>query len=166
MHHHDRRLPHWDTTRQPLFVTFRLHGSLPHSRDFPPAYLSSGQAFVAMDRLLDRSGYGPVFLQGPEVALLVWERCTTAKSGFAVRIHCSRSESDPRPDWRVLAEREPRSSGPQCAGVRAHPGLHRTEPGKGGIGCIARTISLVQRSAGRKPGGRLKAWPHKGCSIP
>lgn len=71
MHYHDRRLPHWDTTEQPLFVTFRLHGSLPRNRDFPPAHLSSGQAFVAMDRLLDRSGYGPVFLQRPEVARLV-----------------------------------------------------------------------------------------------
>src|ERR671939_132961 len=55
MRHYERRLPHWDTVDQPLFVTFRLHGSLPAHRVFPPDSLaSSGKAFVAMDRLLDR----------------------------------------------------------------------------------------------------------------
>jgi len=71
MRYHDRRLPHWDATEQPLFVTFRLPGSLPRSRDFPPIHLSSGQAFVAMDRILDRTVSGPVFLQRPEIARLV-----------------------------------------------------------------------------------------------
>jgi hypothetical protein len=37
MYRHDRRLPHGDAAEQPLFVTFRLHGSLPPKRDFPPA---------------------------------------------------------------------------------------------------------------------------------
>jgi len=71
MRYHDRRLPHWDATEQPLFVTFRLPGSLPRSRDFPPIHLSSGQAFVAMDRILDRTVSGPAFLQRPEIARLV-----------------------------------------------------------------------------------------------
>src|SRR5687767_12416692 len=59
MIHYERRLPHWDVIGQPLFVTFRLHGSLPANRTFPPDRLSSGKAFVAMDRILDRAETGP-----------------------------------------------------------------------------------------------------------
>jgi REP element-mobilizing transposase RayT len=69
MRHYERRLPHWDAVGQPLFITFRLHGSLPVSRTFPPDQLtSSGKAFVAMDRLLDRGASGPLFLKQPEIA--------------------------------------------------------------------------------------------------
>jgi putative DNA methylase len=69
MRHYERRLPHWDVVEQPLFVTFRLHGSLPRSRVFPPEGLvSAGRAFVAVDRLLDASTNGPLFLRQPEVA--------------------------------------------------------------------------------------------------
>jgi REP element-mobilizing transposase RayT len=53
---------------QPLFVTFRLYDSLPINRAFPPANLTSGEAFVAMDRLLDHARSGPAFLKQPEVA--------------------------------------------------------------------------------------------------
>ena len=71
MGHYERRLPHWEVIGQPLFVTFRLHGSLPAPRVFPPARMSSGQAFVALDRLLDQPTCGPAFLQRPEIARLV-----------------------------------------------------------------------------------------------
>ena len=72
MRHYQRRLPHWDTVDQPLFVTFRLHGSLPAHRVFPPDSLSrSGKAFVAMDRLLDLGASGPLYLRRPEIAELV-----------------------------------------------------------------------------------------------
>ena len=72
MQHYERRLPHWDTVYQPLFVTFRLHGSLPAHRVFPPVSLGhSGKAFVAMDRLLDRGTTGPLHLCRPDVAELV-----------------------------------------------------------------------------------------------
>ena len=54
-----------------MFVTFRLHGRLPASRVFPPARLTHGQAFVAMDRLLDHPKGGPVFLRQPEIAEMV-----------------------------------------------------------------------------------------------
>ena len=52
---------------QPLFVTFRLYGSLPAHRVFPPD-AQSGKAFVAMDRLLDRAISGPLYLRRPEIA--------------------------------------------------------------------------------------------------
>ena len=69
MRRYKRRLPHWDIVEQPLFVTFRLHGSLPANRVFPPAGLvSAGKAFVAVDRLLDASANGPLFLRRPEIA--------------------------------------------------------------------------------------------------
>ena len=74
----ERRLPHWDTVDQPLFVTFRLYGSLPQNRVFPHSKLTSGEAFVAMDKLLDAALTGPRFLQRPEVAEIV---VTALKSG-------------------------------------------------------------------------------------
>lgn len=74
MRHYERRLPHWDTVDRPLFVTFRLRGSLPAHRVFPPSGLAgSGKPFVAMDRLLDRSTSGPLHLRRPEIAKLVIE---------------------------------------------------------------------------------------------
>jgi putative DNA methylase len=71
MHVTTRRLPHIHVIGQPLFVTFRLHGSLPPGRHFGPETLTSGQAFVHMDRLLDRAAVGPRYLQMPEIAQLV-----------------------------------------------------------------------------------------------
>ena len=71
MRHYERRLPHWDVVGQPLFVTFRLHDSLPSSRIFPPERLTSGKAFAAMDRILDRADSGPRYLCRPEIAGLV-----------------------------------------------------------------------------------------------
>ena len=71
MKHYERRLPHWDLSGHPLFVTFRLHGSLPSGRVFPPVRLSSGKAFVAIDRILDKSASGPLYLRMPEIAALV-----------------------------------------------------------------------------------------------
>ncbi len=71
MKRYERRLPHWDVVGQPLFVTFRLHDSLPASRVFPPEQLTSGKAFVAMDRILDVAATGPKYLSMPEIAITV-----------------------------------------------------------------------------------------------
>ena len=67
----ERRLPHLYVIGQPLFVTFRLHGSLPTYRAFPPQNVISGEAFVAMDRLLDQARGGPTFLRQPDITQLV-----------------------------------------------------------------------------------------------
>jgi REP element-mobilizing transposase RayT len=53
-----------------MFLTWRLHGSLPAERNFPPA-TTSGQAFVAMDRILDTIRTGPFYLRIPEIASMV-----------------------------------------------------------------------------------------------
>src|SRR5947209_5955929 len=66
-HFHARRLPHYYVIGQPLFVTWRLHGSLPANRSFPNA-TTAGQIFLAMDRLLDNARHGPLYLRRPEIA--------------------------------------------------------------------------------------------------
>jgi putative transposase len=71
MPHYERRLPHWDRVGHPVFVTFRLHGSLPASRIFPPARTTAGKSFVAMDRILDKATTGPRYLAMPEIAEMV-----------------------------------------------------------------------------------------------
>jgi REP element-mobilizing transposase RayT len=69
---HTRRLPHYHAIGQPIFLTWRLHGSLPASRVFP-AGTTSGQAFATMDRLLDNARTGPLYLQQPKIASMVVE---------------------------------------------------------------------------------------------
>lgn len=49
---------------------------------FPPARFSSGQAFVAMDRLLDRAKEGPVFLRQHEIAQTVVEAIRDGEARF------------------------------------------------------------------------------------
>jgi REP element-mobilizing transposase RayT len=71
MTHYERRLPHWDLVGHAVFVTFRLRGSLPASRVFPPERLTSGKAFVAIDRILDKAASGPLYLRMPGIATLV-----------------------------------------------------------------------------------------------
>ena len=69
--HYERRLPHWNVVGQPMFVTFRLADSLPANRTFPPATVTSGEAFVAIDRLLDSGASGPLFFRQARIAALV-----------------------------------------------------------------------------------------------
>ncbi|MFN0168056.1 MAG: transposase [Bryobacteraceae bacterium] len=66
-----RRLPHWHPEGHPLFLTWRLHGSLPAHRYFPGGNVTSGQAFAAMDRLLDSARAGPLYLSQAPIAQIV-----------------------------------------------------------------------------------------------
>jgi len=56
---------------QPQFITFRLTGSLPLGRRFPDSNLTSGEAFVANDCLLDAARSGPTFLRQDAISELV-----------------------------------------------------------------------------------------------
>src|SRR2546421_4772596 len=67
---HRRRLPHFHALGQPIFLTWRLHGSLPANRSFPETS-TYGQVFVAMDRLLDNATLGPFFLRKAEIAAMI-----------------------------------------------------------------------------------------------
>src|SRR4029077_8809710 len=66
-----RRLPHVYETEHPVFLTWRLYGSLPQHRPFRGGPLPSGQAFAALDRLLDNAQTGPFYLCQPAIADLV-----------------------------------------------------------------------------------------------
>jgi REP element-mobilizing transposase RayT len=74
MRSYRRRLPHIDTPGVPTFVTWRLWGSLPPERVFEREHLTSGEAFVAWDRLLDTARSGPFYLRQEEIASLVMKR--------------------------------------------------------------------------------------------
>ena len=68
-----RRLPHQYPQGKWLFVTWHLHGSLPHAK-YPPANkLSAGQSFVWMDRYLDTTRTGPMYLRQERIAKAVLE---------------------------------------------------------------------------------------------
>jgi len=68
-----RRLPHVYETEQPVFLTWRLYDSLPPNRAFPAGALTSGQAFAAMDRLLDEARSGPFYRRQPAIADMLVE---------------------------------------------------------------------------------------------
>jgi hypothetical protein len=66
-----RRLPHVYPQNKLLFVTWHLYGSLPHNRYPPPGKQSAGQAFAWMDRYLDTTRTGPLYLEQEAIAALV-----------------------------------------------------------------------------------------------
>ena len=66
-----RRLPHIYPEGRWLFATWHLFGSLPPASYPPPGKRSAGKAFVWMDRYLDTTRIGPMFLRRSEVASLV-----------------------------------------------------------------------------------------------
>ena len=68
---HRRRLPHVCPEGAPLFVTWHLHGSVPASLLPPARPVTSGEAFLWMDRQLDTSRHGPMFLRQPGIARVV-----------------------------------------------------------------------------------------------
>ena len=71
----------------PTFLTWRLWGSLPPERVFHPEHLTSGQAFVVWDRLLDTARYGPLYLRQAEIACLVQEQLRKADAGGLCDLH-------------------------------------------------------------------------------
>ena len=66
-----RKLPHWQPDGAALFLTWRLHDSLPAPSPVSLVNPGDGKAFVAMDRRLDAAAYGPVWLKDPRLAQLV-----------------------------------------------------------------------------------------------
>ena len=79
-----RHLPHEHPAGRALFLTWHLHGSLPHARYPPPEKMNSGQAFVWMDRYLDTAQAGPHYLRQPRIAEAVVETIHYA----AETLHC------------------------------------------------------------------------------
>ncbi len=65
-----RRLPHWHPEGTCIFLTWRLWGSLPRSEELLTCR-TSGQRFVARDRILDLAASGPIWLKEFGLAKLV-----------------------------------------------------------------------------------------------
>lgn len=70
MGYYERKLPHWHPEGVLVFVTWRLHGSLPAFLKQDSAQ-TPGQAFRAVDRVLDCAGRGPAWLRDPRIAAMV-----------------------------------------------------------------------------------------------
>jgi REP-associated tyrosine transposase len=67
-----RHLPHWQKANSALFITWRLHGSLPR-RTLAASLKESnpGRRFLLLDRELDRAAYGPTWLKDVRIAKIV-----------------------------------------------------------------------------------------------
>ncbi|MBC8031679.1 MAG: transposase [Pyrinomonadaceae bacterium] len=67
-----RHLPHWQKADSALFVTWRLHGSLPR-RTLSASLKESnlGKRFLLLDQELDRAAYGPTWLKDVRLATAV-----------------------------------------------------------------------------------------------
>ena len=91
-----RRLPHDYETDQPVFLTWRLHDSLPCHRVFPAATVNSGQAFAAMDRLLEEARSGPFYLRQPAIADMVVEAIQYNAANLGHCFACLRGHAQPR----------------------------------------------------------------------
>jgi REP element-mobilizing transposase RayT len=77
-----RKLPHWQPERVPIFLTWRFHGSLPRGLGEVRSQtcstgLTEGRRFLLMDRRLDATRHGPMFLKHPQVAVAVAETLLT-----------------------------------------------------------------------------------------
>jgi putative transposase len=74
MAYYERNLPHWLPQGKRVFLTWRLHGSLPLAvlknlrRDNE---LKQGKRFVRFDSELDRAAFGPQWLRKEEIAEIV-----------------------------------------------------------------------------------------------
>ncbi len=70
MSYSERHLPHWQPEDAALFITWRLHGSLPRI-PAPTEDQPGGKAFAAIDRELDKAATGPRWLLDERVAQCV-----------------------------------------------------------------------------------------------
>jgi len=66
-----RRLPHIYPEGRWIFLTWNLQGALRPSQFQPPGKAPSGEAFVLMDRELDKASMGPTFLRQEAIASLI-----------------------------------------------------------------------------------------------
>ena len=68
--YYQRNLPHWQPEGRAIFLTWRLHGSLPKGfvRRIQRLKENPGEQFLAADRRLDAAATGPRWLSDPEIA--------------------------------------------------------------------------------------------------
>jgi len=83
---YQRRLPHWQPPGQEVFITWRLHGSLPKRIPAPKENSSPGEAFVHYDRFLDEARTGPLWLKDSRIAECVLAAMTDAQQKQLIQI--------------------------------------------------------------------------------
>ena len=184
-----RHLPHLYVMGQPLFVTFRLHGSLPPGREFPKGSMSSGKAFVCMDRLLDNHRSSPMYLRTPSLAQRVVDAIQQGGSNSYILhawvvmpnpVHllitprtdvpnllqklkgcdCAASQPIAQPNRDVfLAGGKLRSPRAEHSGAWPHRKLHHSEPGASRARPIGGRISVVKRLERRRAEARCRLKP-------
>ena len=74
MVYYQRNLPHWLPEGKMIFLTWRLHWSLPMTfleELHKDNESEQGKKFLQFDRKLDGEGFGPVWLRDPRVARTV-----------------------------------------------------------------------------------------------
>jgi putative transposase len=81
-----RHLPHWQPAGYDLFITWRLHGSLPANFRPPNSVGSTGREFLCYDRVLDGAGIGPLWLKDPRVAQIVVKALEDAQASKLLRL--------------------------------------------------------------------------------
>jgi putative transposase len=89
MTYYERHLPHWYPPGQDIFITWRLHGSLPAQFRPQGTITSSSQAFARYDRVLDQAQIGPIWLRDPRIArsiMIALQRALQRKM-FALRAY-------------------------------------------------------------------------------
>jgi len=71
--YYQRNLPHWLPQGRAIFLTWRLHGSLPRGfvRRLKAIRRGPGAEFLAADREMDSAATGPRWLHDPKVAKCV-----------------------------------------------------------------------------------------------
>jgi putative transposase len=71
--YYERNLPHWQKPARPIFLTWRLYGSLPYGFRLASTIVASnsGAHFIAIDRHLDQAAQGPTWLKEPRIADLL-----------------------------------------------------------------------------------------------
>ncbi len=92
-----RRLPHWQPQGAAVFITWRLHGSLPVHVNMHAKSLNNGRDFVAFDELLDRPAAGPLWLSDPTIANLVAEAFCFGQQTLQLYRPSLGDLSEPRP---------------------------------------------------------------------
>jgi len=79
MTYYRRHLPHWQPQGQDVFLTWRLHDSLPKNVQTPPNLESDGKTFVAYDRVLDQARTGPLWLKDARIAKCIFSTICAAQ---------------------------------------------------------------------------------------
>ena len=87
MTYYQRHLPHWYPPETDIFITWRLHGSLPaHARN-STLTKSSGKQFLNYDRALDVASTGPVWLKDSRIAECVIAALQKGQNENKFRVH-------------------------------------------------------------------------------